>query len=199
MAKQKRRQWLIIVLIVSVASVVVAQTVFADVYIPPPFEIVKKIFEDVTETHPFATWIKWLKDNGITSGYMDGTFKPDNYISRAEMAVMLKNTASTVVAAGAHVVPKEGGGFEIEEWFNNVNGTEPTHTWIFAHGIDFDFDYTDKLVMCSVDGSTTVTAFCVVDKGEDVILVTTYDLDGSIPVLEPVGFWLLVYGNDIQP
>jgi hypothetical protein len=140
-----------------------------------------------------------LKDNGITGGYPDGTYRLNAYITRAEMAAMLKNTAKTVVAAGVHIVPKSGGGFEIVEWFNNVNGTKPTHTWIFAHGIDFDFDYTDKLVMCSVDSSTSVTAFCSVDKGEDVILVTTYDIDGTIPVLEPVGFWLLVYGNDIQP
>ena len=114
------------------------------------------------------------------------------------MAAFLHREASALVAAGAHIVPKSGEGFEIEEWFNNVNGTEPTHTWIFAHGIDFDFDLTDKLVMCSVDSSSSVTAFCSVDKGANV-LVSTYDIDGTIPVLEPVGFWVLVYGNDIQP
>ena len=199
MTKQKRWQWLIIILIVAVATVVVVQAVSADIYIPPPFEIVKKIFEDVTTAHPFATFIKWLKDNGITGGYPDGTYRPDNYITRAEMAAMLKNTAKTVVAAGVHVVPKSGGGFEIEEWFNNVNGTKPTDTYFIAHLIDFDFDYSDKLVMCSVDSSTSVTAFCSVEKNEENVQVTTYDIDGTIPVLEPVGFWLLVYGNDIQP
>jgi hypothetical protein len=156
-------------------------------------------FDDVSIFHWAVKEIRWLKNNGITTGYPDGTFRPDNTVSRAEMAAFLYREAGTLVAAGVHIVPKSGGGFEIEEWFNNVNGTAPTHTWIFAHGISFDFDMTDKLVMCSVDSSTSVTAFCSVDKGATNVLVTTYDIDGSIPVLEPVGFWVLVYGKDIQP
>jgi len=155
-------------------------------------------FDDVTWFHWAADDVAWLKNNGITTGYPDNTFRPDNNVTRGEMAAFLHREAGALVAAGVHIVPKSGGGFEIKEWFNNVNGTEPTHTWIFAHGIDFDFDLTDKLVMCSVDSSSSVTAFCSVDKGA-TILVTTYDIDGAIPVLEPVGFWLLVYGNDIQP
>jgi hypothetical protein len=156
-------------------------------------------FDDVSIFHWAVKDITWLKNNGITTGYSDNTFRPDNNVTRAEMAAFLHREAGALVAAGAHIVPKSGGGFEIEEWFNNVNGTAPTHTWIFAHGISFDFDMADKLVMCSVDSSTSVTAFCSVDKGTTNVLVTTYDIDGSIPVLEPVGFWVLVYGKDIQP
>jgi hypothetical protein len=156
-------------------------------------------FDDVSIFHWAVKDIAWLKNNGITTGYSDNTFRPDNNVTRAEMAAFLHREAGALVAAGAHIVPKSGGGFEIEEWFNNVNGTAPTHTWIFAHGISFDFDMADKLVMCSVDSSTSVTAFCSVDKGTTNVLVTTYDIDGSIPVLEPVGFWVLVYGKDIQP
>jgi hypothetical protein len=156
-------------------------------------------FSDVPSNHWAVDYIWWLKNNGISVGYPDGTFRPNNSITRAEMAVMLKKTAATVVAAGAHIVPKSGGGFEILEWFNNVNGTKPTHTWFFAHGIDFTFDMTDNLVMCAVDSTSSVTSFCSVQKGSTNVLVSVYDTDSTTPLLEPVGFWILVYGKDMTP
>lgn len=42
-----------------------------------------------TNGHPFETYICWLHDHGITSGYPDGSFKPSNFITRGEMAVFL--------------------------------------------------------------------------------------------------------------
>lgn len=36
--------------------------------------------------------IKQAVNSGIVSGYLDGTFKPDNSVTRAEFAVMLMNT-----------------------------------------------------------------------------------------------------------
>jgi hypothetical protein len=160
--------------------------------------IIPKIFEDVSIFHPFATFIGWLKDNGVTSGYPDGTFRPDNFISRAEMAKMLKNTASTVVAAGAHV-EHNGTNFEITEWFNNVNGQEPTHSWFLAHFIDFGFDPMDKFVQCTVDMDDSVSSFCTAKTGTGNFLVVVYDVESTTPTLENHGFWILVYGNDIQP
>ena len=156
-------------------------------------------FSDVPSTHWAADYIWWLKNNGISVGYPDGTFRPNNSITRAEMAVMLKKSAATVVAAGAHIIPKSGGGFEVAEWFNNVNGKKPTHQWIFAHGINFDIDLTEKLVMCSVDSASSVTAFCSVQKGTTNVLVSVYDTGASNPLLEPVGFWIMVYGMDMTP
>jgi len=155
-------------------------------------------FSDVPSNHWAVDYIWWVKNNGISVGYPDGTYRPNNSITRAEMAVMAKKTAATVVAAGAHVVPKSGGGFEILEWFNNVNGTKPTHNWFFAHGIDFDFEMEDKLVMCAVDSQSSVTSFCSCQKGETLVLVSVYDADAA-SLLEPVGFWVMVYGNDISP
>lgn len=44
-----------------------------------------------TAGHWAANWIEALKQAGITGGYPDGTFRPDNPVSRAEMAVFLVN------------------------------------------------------------------------------------------------------------
>jgi len=43
-----------------------------------------------TNSHWAETFICWLKDNGITSGYGDGTYRPENQVTRAEMAVFLQ-------------------------------------------------------------------------------------------------------------
>jgi len=44
-----------------------------------------------TNGHWAEIFICWLSDNGIAGGYPDGTYRPENPITRAEMAVMLKN------------------------------------------------------------------------------------------------------------
>lgn len=45
-------------------------------------------FSDIEGHWAEATIIKW-KDEGIISGYTDGTFKPDKYVTRAELAKIL--------------------------------------------------------------------------------------------------------------
>ena len=47
-------------------------------------------FSDV-EGHWAEAWIEQLAAEGITSGYPDGTFRPDRIVTRAEMAVFLVN------------------------------------------------------------------------------------------------------------
>jgi hypothetical protein len=45
---------------------------------------------------PLITWsaesfIEELYDQGITGGYLDGSYRPENQVTRAEMAVLLVN------------------------------------------------------------------------------------------------------------
>jgi hypothetical protein len=42
------------------------------------------IFADLSKTHPNFTAINYLKDEGIIQGYPDGSFKPENSVSRVE-------------------------------------------------------------------------------------------------------------------
>lgn len=48
-------------------------------------------FTDVSTTDPAYEHIKKLKDYGIINGYADGSFKPDQTITRREAAVMVAN------------------------------------------------------------------------------------------------------------
>lgn len=45
-------------------------------------------------------FICWLKDNNISSGYGDGTYLPNNPITRGEMAVMLRRQAQVPPESG---------------------------------------------------------------------------------------------------
>lgn len=52
-------------------------------------ENVNMRFKDVPETHWAYNAIEELSEMGIINGYEDGTFKPDEAVTRAELATML--------------------------------------------------------------------------------------------------------------
>jgi YVTN family beta-propeller protein len=58
-------------------------------YTPPP--VSGGSFTDVAG-HWAEAWIEQLAEEGITSGYPDGTYRPNNNVTRAEMAVFLVRT-----------------------------------------------------------------------------------------------------------
>jgi 2',3'-cyclic-nucleotide 2'-phosphodiesterase (5'-nucleotidase family) len=47
------------------------------------------VFADVDESHPYAEAIAAVKDAGIFNGYADGTFRPDQVLTREQMATIL--------------------------------------------------------------------------------------------------------------
>ena len=59
------------------------------------------------------------------------------YVTRAKMVAFLHREAGALADAGTHIRPKTGGGFEVLEWFNNVNIQKPTYTGFLAHSINF--------------------------------------------------------------
>jgi hypothetical protein len=46
-------------------------------------------FSDVPPSHPFFADIEWMKAAGITSGFPDGTYRPDEVVNRGTMAAFL--------------------------------------------------------------------------------------------------------------
>ncbi|MBB6446058.1 S-layer homology domain-containing protein [Bacillus benzoevorans] len=46
-------------------------------------------FKDIDSKHPFYDEMIYLKNEGIISGFTDGTFRPDERVTRANVAVML--------------------------------------------------------------------------------------------------------------
>ena len=52
-------------------------------------------FKDVPTTHPFYKEIEWLKAQGITTGYSDGTFRPSAPVNRDAMAAFFYRAAGS--------------------------------------------------------------------------------------------------------
>lgn len=55
-----------------------------------PSQANKKQFVDVTEKTPHAREIWWMVSTGLTQGYGDGTFRPQNPVTRADMAAFMR-------------------------------------------------------------------------------------------------------------
>lgn len=55
-------------------------------------ELYMATFKDVPEDHLFYNDIETLAELGITKGYGDGTFRPDNPVTRAQMAAFIVRT-----------------------------------------------------------------------------------------------------------
>lgn len=53
------------------------------------FPVVAASFSDVSDTDYYASAASLLKEFGVLDGYPDGTFKPQNSITRAEMAAIV--------------------------------------------------------------------------------------------------------------
>lgn len=50
-----------------------------------------KIFSDVPSNAWYAGAVQSLSEKGIISGYSDDTYRPKNYVNRAELAMMIDN------------------------------------------------------------------------------------------------------------
>lgn len=53
------------------------------------------LFPDVQPSHTFFAEVTWLAEEGITSGYSDGDFKPTRDVTRAQMAAFLYRFAGS--------------------------------------------------------------------------------------------------------
>lgn len=47
-------------------------------------------FSDVPVSHPFYDEIEWMADTGITQGYPDGTFRPNDAVTRGQMSAFMQ-------------------------------------------------------------------------------------------------------------
>ena len=68
--------------------------------IPLAEEITEKPFPDVELNEWFATYISSAKEAGIVDGYPDGTFKPNQYITRVEALKILLEASGLEIVGG---------------------------------------------------------------------------------------------------
>ena len=105
-----------------------------------PTEDQKAAFSDVTEATPHANEIWWLASTGISTGYPDGTFRPEEKVYRQDMAAFLNRLAT-------YLGDKDAKKFTPESYdvFTDVNA-DSDHAreimWLSSEGISTG--YQDK-------------------------------------------------------
>ncbi|MCC5661404.1 S-layer homology domain-containing protein [Nostoc sp. XA010] len=72
---------------------------------PPPaagnlLKVTSKPFRDVKPTRWSAAMIEWAKFNGIMQGYSDGTFRPTQTVTRAELMAVLRKAIQYALEGG---------------------------------------------------------------------------------------------------
>ena len=63
------------------------------VNLEPPTEVPTQPYPDVDSSRWSASKIQWAKENDLVKGYPDGTFKPADSVTRAELIAVLQNVA----------------------------------------------------------------------------------------------------------
>lgn len=75
----------------------VALFIFSAIIFPRPIAAAEQ-FPDVASDHSHATAIQWIKDKNIVQGYPDGTYHPDDTVSRAEFSKIMINSVYDAMA-----------------------------------------------------------------------------------------------------
>ena len=100
-----------------------------------PSEEVKARFSDVTEATDHAKEVWWLAENGISTGFPDGTFRPYDTIVRCDMAAFLHRLAGEGAGAGGDASA-----------FADVDASTPHAEdilWLAANGVSAGWDEAD--------------------------------------------------------
>lgn len=77
-------------------------------------------FRDVPSNHTFYPFIQCLACRGIISGYADGTFRPDNLVTRSQLAKIVSNAAGFTEDPGAQIFQDVPSSNPFYEWINRL-------------------------------------------------------------------------------
>ncbi len=110
--------------------------------IPPP--PVRPSYRDVPEEHWAYRYIEYVESMGVVSGFSDGTYRPEGFVDRAQMAVFL---------ARALVAPDGEEGLEsylppLDATFTDV----PSDHWAYLH-VEFLADPSVRVIRGDPDGA----------------------------------------------
>ena len=182
-----------------------------------PVTVWAVMFTDVPAGHTHAAGIGYAADKGIALGYADGTYKPDNPITRGQMATFMYRSSGNdpatapsvnaamlggkqvgqLVAAGIHVTRGAGDAPVVDRWFNNVNGAAPTIGGSGgSYDIDVGFATNTRFALAVVDTNFVDTrdAFATVSTpGGNIVRVRIWDVSAAAQA--PAEFWVYVYGS----
>ena len=150
-------------------------------------------FPDVPTTHWAHDFVCWLKDNGLATGHPDGSYGPDDAVTRAELAVFVKNAYEFAEANDDDSLAALGCATdEVPKWNGSVwscapdeNGPGRLKAVVFAlcnptpsaESEIYRAENIENGVAITIsDGASTTDGRCVIDFGfqvEDRFVVAT--------------------------
>lgn len=65
-----------------------------------------QVFSDLSADHTFFGYVMYAQSKGIVSGYSDGTFRPDEALTRGAIAKMVANALAEIGIIDPIVIPK---------------------------------------------------------------------------------------------
>lgn len=78
-------------------------------------------FRDVSDSKWYAGSIGYMEKTGVISGYLDGTFRPENSISRAEFAALISKYMKLNTGAGAKNFKDVKSSFWAKQYIDQVS------------------------------------------------------------------------------
>jgi len=178
-------------------------------------------FTDVPSTHTHYQGIQYVASKNLTTGYPDGTFLPDNNLTRGQMATFLYRAsgndpatppsvnadkvdgmdAGQMVAAGIHVTRSGTDEPVIRQWFNSVNGVEPRILGGSGDGfyrLDVGFATRERYLVVTLDSNYVDTRDAVASVWAptvaglaNVVQVQIFDVSEGGPV--PAEFYVMIF------
>lgn len=142
-----------------------------------------------TNGHWAETFICWMKDNGITSGIGGGNYGPEDYVTRAQMAVFMQRVSNVPPSTGVITVSQSPGNwvkffdsdpisFETYSTVRYIRSSIAGSSFISIHPMLPTILYGKNLQLTAVELCYTASATAYLDYLE--INVPNHDVAPSV-------------------
>lgn len=106
---------------------------------PNVSELEMPAFSDVNESRYYADALKYAVNAGIVNGYPDGTFRPNQSITRQEIAVMsyrfMQMLASIIVGKEVDLTPRNENAKNATDWNRVSKYAQEAMLWCVSYGV----------------------------------------------------------------
>ena len=129
-------------------------------------KVVVDAFTDISSGKWYTKAVKWASENGIVTGYPDGTFKPMRDISRQEMCLMLANYAKYLKIYDALLTKEDNGvvfadAKSIGNWANEAVNVMKNNGYIVGKKVNNVFYFQPTATATRAEVATIFRAFCI--------------------------------------
>ncbi len=149
-------------------------------------------FVDVPVDEYFCSYVQAAKQQGVVSGYPDGTFRPFATVTRAEIATMFDRVAEEIYSSDRVV--------NIGDYIFTVGVFKKSNLVVkkFDQGENLKFIKILDLAKLSLDGNSTFVIRAISSDGEQNIYLYGFFMDDEGLISDPEEALLLKFSADLE-